>query len=217
MIRVEDLFVRRIASFTYAAGVIQAIKMPRDWTEVERQASFPLGTKSSAVYHPPDDEKTVIALSNRGLAISEEASASFRAYLQYANQLIYSDQEKQKSYNYIDSNGRVSLQAAIDLKEVLGSVHANQLFDSNYVAFYVERAEITTVNGQPVLSVKGWHQDPQTGVRGNQAWTVFVDGDPSAKQSTVLQIGLGAQNAEQFNKYVSVFQDTLNTIEWRKA
>jgi len=215
MLSEKYVSIQQIGSGVYTGGTIRSIQMPPNWIPESHQ-SFALGQRSIAAYRPPDDDKTEICLFYRGLPMySTESTTIFRAYLQLGDQVIFSETDKTHAYQYIDYQGRRALQAAVELSEVLGNASNNQLFDPDSKGLHIQLAEVMRVNGNPVLSIKGWYHDRETDLRGGEVWNIFIDGSPSDDLCAVLEVYVIAPGKELFDEYSAVFQTTLNSIEWQ--
>lgn len=194
-----------------------SIQMPSGWIKQPEPTGPGYGALPgySIKYHSPEDDDTKIGVMSLELPmILETSSEAFRNCLKGGPRLIYSDA------NPITEQDEKTMQS---LEEVLGNAANNQVskhsqeVQRGYVIhnYHLQKVEVIDVAGKPALSCIGWYQDRDNRSHGTKSWVISIDGTPFEKKADAQHIYLEADDDEQFNKALPLFQQSLSSISWK--
>ncbi|MBX9772430.1 MAG: hypothetical protein K2X29_13730 [Candidatus Obscuribacterales bacterium] len=196
---------------------LASIQMPAGWVKQQDPTGPGYGALPgySIKYCSPDDDDTKIGVTSMELPmILDSSSQAFRDCLKQGPRVIYSDA------NPITEQDEKTIQS---LEEVLGNAANNQVSKHSLEAkkgytihnYHLQRVEVINVGGQPVLSYVGWYQDRDNRSHGTKSWVISIDATPADKKADVQHIYLEADEDEEFQKALPLFQNSLNTLKWK--
>ncbi len=196
---------------------LAAIQMPAGWEKTPEPTGPGYGALPgySIKYHSPDDDDTKIGVMSLELPMITDASSNaFRDILKQGPHLIYTDA------NPVTDADEKTMQS---LDEVLGNAANNQVskhsleVQKGYTIhnFHLQTVEVITIGGQSVLSYKGWYQDRDNRSHGTRSWVLSIDATPNDKKADAQHIYMEADEDEEYQSALPLFQESLNSVRWK--
>lgn len=183
--------------------------MSEGW--VENEISDGINIQTIRSFSPPENPAVRMELFYRGLPVSEDAGASFRKILKLAPKVIFNRQIKSEPTT-------VETQCITELIEVLGNVGNNQITNKQIgfrgPAFILNRLEVLPWSGKPLITTRGYFQDPENNNMINEFYGFFIDADPNDTACNIEEIYLEAATEELYKQYLPAFKQSLNSIQW---
>ena len=185
----------------FTSGPVECISLPGNW---ERRESDHLARGSLVEFAPKDGSSLLVTVLQTGRPLSDTSLATLRQ--------VFDHQSRSNVPKALTT------QEITSLTEVLGrTTLGDNQFSNNHrhpdpqaPAFNLISAMTSTINGKPVLEIKGAflddHGNPQNYYRG-----ILVLG----KENVMEQLYMQNPTQEALNQNNSRFREIINSIRWR--
>jgi hypothetical protein len=190
---------------------IKFMRLPPGWVEVPLDDEG-FDIRALRIFSPPETAEVRLELLNRGYPLGQDDAETFRQLLTVAPKVIFERKDKEAP-----SKATVSLLEG--LAEVLGNVGNNQVVNTSTddlgPCFMLDRIDILNWKGKNVLAARGWFRDPEEDIRVNDYCGFFIDSNPFDPECQVEEVFLEAPTEELLLRYMPVFKECLNSLEWQ--
>lgn len=186
-------------------GEVQYLQSPPGW-RVKQQDAGEMNPRACWYFYPIEVDAVTINVFFRGTPINQTSAAVLKKILH--------------ENTAAKSPVGLSVEEIVELSQVFGrnTVGDNQYTNEaakgtyDYHVFHMASAQVASLQGRPVLKVRGTFQDEHGSPTSEYCGYLF----PSlTDNSRVEEIFLQAPSKELFDRYFSAFEDSLHTLQWR--
>jgi len=188
---------------------IKSLELPSGWVEVKSNAEF--APRSIRTFAPASETKVKIGLLNEGVPVGKAATEAFRKLIGSGQRIVFDD-TKQKKPSAADQ--QLMGKAAPAFGNIGNNQIVNEMTGPCGPVFNLERVEVLVWNGRPVLAIRGWFCNPESGTRINAYCGFLVDLNAGETECQIEQIYIEASTENLYLQYLPAFEQSMRSIQW---